>query len=315
MQDAIRTAAEAEIARLLPFAGGDTGVAALHLQSGARLGVGEHGRYPPGSSIKMAIVLAIFDLLDKGALTLEQMVEVQDAEMTYSGPIGGEFAFPGVALSVLNLLEVMLTRSDNTATDVLLRLTGGTRGVQAYLRREGIDDFDITLTMREALCVMHEVPLPPSDVSIRDWMRQQPPEVMDARERPHATGFDYQLGVRDHCTPLAMVELLRRLYLADRVTPRARQIVLPIMMRAMTSPRIVARLPAGVRAGTKTGSGSGTCSDAGYIVLPGAKGTLALSIQVKASPESMATREAVVADVARLIYDTYVLTTPDEFPS
>ena len=311
MDSAIRKAAEVEIARLLPYAGGETGVAALHLQTGARLGVGEHGRYPPGSTIKMAIVLAIFDLVDKGALTLEQMVEVREAEMTYSGPIGGEFSFPGFALSVLNLLEVMLTRSDNTATDVLLRLAGGTQGVQAYLRREGIEDFDITLTMREALCVMHEIPLPPEDVSLREWMRQQPPEVMDARERTHAPGFNYQLGVRDHCTPLAMVELLRRLYQADRVHSRAREIVLPIMMRAMTTPRITARLPAGVRAGTKSGSGSGTCSDAGYMVLPGAKGTLALSIQVKASPNSMAAREAIVADVARLICDAYVLTTPD----
>ena len=212
---------------------------------------------------------------------------------------------------MLNLLEVMLTRSDNTATDVLLRLAGGTQGVQTYLRREGIEDFDITLTMREALCVMHEVPLPPEGVSVREWMRRQPAEVMDARERTHAPGFDYRLGVRDHCTPLAMLELLRRLYHADRVMPRAREIVLPIMMRATTAPRIAARLPAGVRAAAKSGSGSGTCSDAGYMVLPGAKGTLALSIQVKASPNSMAVREAIVADVSRLICDAYVLTTPD----
>jgi beta-lactamase class A len=308
----LRASAQSEIARIAAYAEGETGVAALHMQTGSAIGVGEAGRYPPGSSIKMAIVLTIFDMADRGVLALDDMIAVGDHEMTSTGPLGGEFQHPGVALSVLNLIEVTITRSDNTATDVLLRLAGGTKGVAAYLAREGIADFDITLTMREALCVMHELPLPPPEVSIRALLRDQPPEVLDARERTHAPGFDYQLGVRDHCTPLAMIELLRRLFQADRVSPRTRALLLPIMGRTLhKTHRIGARLPQGVAIGTKPGAGSGTCSDVGFVTLPNGRGTFAISAQVKASPRTMAEREAVVADITRLIYDYYVLTTPE----
>jgi beta-lactamase class A len=308
----LRAAAEGEIRRLIPYAGGETGVAALHLQTGAAIGVGEAGRYPPGSSIKMAIVLAIFDKVDRGELKLDQMVDVSDAEMTFNGVLGMECQHPGVALSLLNLIEITITRSDNTATDVLIRLAGGTEDVQGYLRREGIVDFDISLTMREALCVMHELPLPAPEVSIRNLLRTAPPEVLDARERTHEPGFDYQLGVRDHCTPLAMVELLRRLCQADRVSPRTRDLLLPIMRRTHSHETLTGRLPHGVVAGTKPGAGSGTCSDVGVVDLPGGRGGYVVSVQVKASPHSMAVRKSVVADISRLIYDYYLLTTPDD---
>ncbi|EHL96216.1 beta-lactamase [Acetobacteraceae bacterium AT-5844] len=309
---ALQASAKAEIARIAAFAEGETGVAALHMETGEAIGFGEHGRYPPGSSIKMALVLCIFAMVDRGELSLDDMIEVDDVEMTSSGPLGGEFVHAGVALSLINLIEVTITRSDNTATDVLFRLAGGPAAVQAWLRDIGIDDFDVTLSMREALCVMHELSLPPSDVSIRTLLRDQPPEVMDARERTHGPGFDYQLSVRDHCTPLAMLELLRRLYQLDGVSARTRELLLPIMQRTPSFNRIRARLPKGVVGGTKPGSGSGTCSDVGFITLPVGRGTFAISVQVKASPRSMAEREVVVADITRLIYDYFLLITSPE---
>jgi beta-lactamase class A len=306
----IHDSAKAEIARIAAFAEGETGVAALHMETGEAIGFGEHGRYPPGSSIKMALVLCIFAMVDGGELNLGDMIDVGDVEMTSSGALGGEFVHPGVALSLLNVIEITITRSDNTATDVLFRLAGGPAAVQAWLREIGITDFDVTLTMREALCVMHELPLPAADISIRTLLQDQPPEVMDARERVHGPGFDYQLSVRDHCTPLAMLELLRRLYQLDGVSARTRELLLPIMQRTPSFNRIRARLPKGVAVGTKPGSGSGTCSDVGFITLPGGRGTFAISVQVKASPRSMAEREVAVADITRLIYDYFLLTTP-----
>jgi beta-lactamase class A len=50
-----------------------------------------------------------------------------------SGTLTDLFAQPGVALSVRNLMELMLLISDNSATDVLLRIAGGGDAVKARL--------------------------------------------------------------------------------------------------------------------------------------------------------------------------------------
>jgi beta-lactamase class A len=309
--DPMRDAAESEMARIAAFTRGEVGVAARHMGSGEELRLAAAGRYPLASTVKMALALAILDRVERGELSLTDMVEVREEEMNDpGGPIAGEFLHPGVALSVHNLLEVTITRSCNTATDVLFRLAGGCAAVQDYVKRLGIGDFEVSRTMREALCVLHELPLPPADVSVRTWLSGQPPEVLDARERTHGPQADYGHDRRDHATPLAMLELLRRLYQADGVAKASRATLLPIMERTPSLDRIKARLPMGAAAGTKSGSGAGTAADVGYLMLPGERGAVALAVYVKGSPLTMAERERAIADISRLVYDYFLIRTP-----
>ena len=50
------------------------------------------------------------------------------------------FVQPGVKLSVANLIEPMITESDNTATDVCLKVVGGPEVVTKFLRSIGITE-------------------------------------------------------------------------------------------------------------------------------------------------------------------------------
>jgi beta-lactamase class A len=50
-------------------------------------------------------------------------------------------------------------------------------------------------------------------------------------------------------------------------------------------------------------------NDAGFITLPDGKGHIALVVFIKGSEAPPAAREAVIADIARLLYDYYLLTT------
>ncbi|MFT3816784.1 MAG: serine hydrolase [Rubrivivax sp.] len=303
--DGLQRSAQAELRRIGAYVKGAVGVAAQHMESGQMLSVDHLDRYPLASSVKMAIALRLLDLMDRGEVRLDQMVDVGHAEMNSYGPIGDEFFYPGVALSVMNLLEPMITRSCNTATDVLFRVCGGAPAVQAHLRRIGIDDFEVTRTMREALCVLHEIPLPPPDVSERDIMRHQPFEVLDARNRTNA---EFHHEQRDHATPAAMLMLLRKLWQADGVSAEARRVLLDVMSRTSTSvDRVQARLPRGVPFASKGGSGAGTAVDVGYLTLPEGRGTVALAIFIKGSPLDMASRNRTIADLARLVYDWFVL--------
>jgi beta-lactamase class A len=309
--DFLRANAEAEIRRIAAYCQGELGIAARHLGTGAELSVQGDVPFPMASTIKMTLVLTILDLSRRGRLAMTEMVTIEPGEMTPLGPLGGEFPHGGIALSVLNLLQATVTRSDNTATDVLFRIAGGTAAVQAHMHAIGLYDISVKRTMREALCVMHEIPLPLPGISMRDALRDLPPDQHNARSRASGPDTDYGHPNRDHATPQAMLALLARLWASEGIEPAARNTVLAMMARTSTgATRIRARLPAGIGVAHKTGSGTGTANDLGFLTLPEGRGTVALVAYVKGSPLPVEARDAVLADAARLVLDYFLLTTP-----
>ncbi len=310
--DPATISAQAEIARIAAFAKGGVGVAARHLGSGRILEYEADHFYPLASTVKVPLALTVLAAVDRGELALSDLIAVEDAEMNPSGPLGTELLHPGAALSVHNLLEPMITRSDNTATDVLFRTVGGPAGVMHYLAELGVDGIRTSRTVRELLCVLYGIEPPGPAMSVRDVLQAMPADaVTAARARASAPNSAYSDDLRDQATPRAMVELLRRLALAEGVSPAARDVLLPIMRRTSTGVRrIEGRLPQEVPVANKTGSASGTTNDVGLVTLPASRGTVAMAIYVKASPLPAAEREDVIADIARLIYDFYVITTP-----
>jgi beta-lactamase class A len=300
----IRSAAEAEIARIGALSKGQVGVTATHLGNGLSLAVAEDAMYPPCSTVKMPLAVAVLHKVDRGELSLAELVEVRESEMNPAG-IGDDYPHPGVALSVANLLEATITRSCNTSTDVLFRLVDGPAGVMGYLQRVGLTEFQIEHTMRAALAVMHELPLPADDVSMRDFLRGQSYEVLDARNRTNA---DFHHDQRDMCTPRAMQSLLVRLWQGELLRPTTTKLLLGITSRTATgAERIRARLAPGMRFDSKSGSGAGAAVEVGFLTLPGQLGTVALTAFVMGSPLTMAEREAVLADIGRLLGDYFVV--------
>ena len=81
------------------------------------------------STYKVAIAAAVLDRVDRGELSLDQLVDVP-TDMFVTGVVALAETFPhgGIQLSVANLIEVMITESDNTATDVSMGLAGGASG-------------------------------------------------------------------------------------------------------------------------------------------------------------------------------------------
>ena len=77
------------------------------------------------------------------------MVEIRALKLCPSPVIADNFDHPGVALSVANLIEVMIVHSDNTATDSLMALAGGPAAVTAWLREIGIEGMRVDRTTAE----------------------------------------------------------------------------------------------------------------------------------------------------------------------
>src|SRR5581483_4591564 len=129
-----------ELARLARCAGGVAGVAASRLNGkSAPIHINGSEPFPMASTVKIAVAATTLSMIDKGELQLDQMLVIESENRVPSQPIADFFLHPGLSVSTANLLELMLTHSDNTATDVLMRLVGGPRAVNTWLVNQGIE--------------------------------------------------------------------------------------------------------------------------------------------------------------------------------
>ena len=305
--------AVAEIERIGIVARGTVGVAAVHLESGRSVEYRANEFFPMASAVKVAVAARILDMADRGQLSLAAPIPVEASEMTPDGPLAETRWRAGLAYSADELLDVMITRSDNTATDVLYRVAGGPAAVGSYLQGLGLKDIRPARYIRELLRDVLLIPVPASPkTSLADQFKKMSPKQADERRaRAYRASAAYDADPRDQATPAAMLQLLRKIRLEEGISGTARETLISLMESNKTGlRRIRGRLPAGTIVADKTGTLAGTVNDVGFITLPDGKGTVALAVFIKGSEAPPVAREAVIADIARLLYDYYLLTTP-----
>ena len=133
-----RTQADAlqqELERLVSGLDGSAGIYVLDLRSGRAATVNPQVGFPMASTIKVPVAVHILALVDEGKLDLQQQVQLQEGDI-YTA-MGGPMALhltPGSAITVRDLLHMMITVSDNNATDIMIRLGGGAAAVDARMR-------------------------------------------------------------------------------------------------------------------------------------------------------------------------------------
>ncbi len=109
----------AKIARVAKGLAGRIGFAAQEIGGKEVIALNGDESFAMASTYKVAIATAVLDRVDRGELRLDQLVEVPlDMFVTGVVALAETFPHPGIQLSVANLIEVMITESDNTATDV-----------------------------------------------------------------------------------------------------------------------------------------------------------------------------------------------------
>jgi len=156
---------EREIARLAAVSGGVVGVTAIHLESGRRVSMNGTDRFPMASTFKVPIAVQLLTRIDKGEVKLDQMIEIKQSDLhPGSGTLMDLFNKGGLALSVRNLMELMLLISDNSATDVMLRTAGGPQAVTARMRALGIEGISVNRSTAQLIADWVGVTnLPPED--------------------------------------------------------------------------------------------------------------------------------------------------------
>ena len=130
------SAIEARIAERLRRFDGVLGVAAIHLGTGETIAVDADRRFPTASAIKTAILVEAYHQIAEGKLRKDQLVTlVEEEKVGGSGVLHSLRA--GGAYPVGDLLFLMIALSDNTATNMLVKLVG-TRNVVARMESYGL---------------------------------------------------------------------------------------------------------------------------------------------------------------------------------
>ncbi len=215
-------AEHAPLAALEQRVGGRLGVALLDCASGAMVGHRLQERFGMCSTFKLPLAAVVLKMAEQGRLRLDQWVPYTQADMIAHAPVTSKhLASAGGkgGMTVGALAEATQRTSDNPAANLLLALLGGPAGLTAELRALG------------------------DAVTRTD--RYEP-----------AANFVPPGEVRDTTTPAAMCTTLQTMLTTPWLGRASQEMLIGWMVATATgSQRLRAGLPAGWRAGDKTGTG------------------------------------------------------------
>ena len=90
------------------------------------------------SMIKVFIMATVMEKVKQGELTLDEPITLNEYDMVGgAGIIAGEA--PGMAFPLRHVMELMITHSDNTATNMIIDRIGG-EAINDYMKRNGYSD-------------------------------------------------------------------------------------------------------------------------------------------------------------------------------
>lgn len=267
---------EQRIAELADPSQGRIGVAAIDLATGEQVMVLGDQLFPLASTSKVAVAATFLEMVEQGRFSLSSEFPLMMPERSARFSSAKAPVRPGQYMPAIDLIEIMITRSSNPATDGLLAAVGGPGAVNDWTRRQGIAEFSINRDIATL---------------VRDDGEYDPARHIDKR---------------DAATPRAMAQLLAGLYRGQYLSDESRRVLLGAMSRTVTGRRrIPAHIPLEARVSHKTGSLNNTSSDVGLIECPDGR-TIAVAIYVTGQGTRLA-REERIAAIARALYDGFAV--------
>lgn len=216
-----------ELDHILSSTGGTVSIciSAVDTTTGLRLERGADERLPAASIIKLLILVELFTRVENGQLDLLEKLTVEKMSHTPGSGVLNQLA-PGHAFSLGELAHLMITVSDNTASNMLIDLLGV----------EPINDRARALGLPQTSLQRKFYDFEARDRGCENWTSAgDVTRLLSLVAAGQAAG-----AAMDH----AMIQILKKQQFDGRI-PRA--------------------LPAGVTAANKTGTISGVAHDAAII--------------------------------------------------
>lgn len=251
------------------------GVAVLYKDDAVT--VNNDDQYPLMSVFKFHIALAVLKKMEQEGIPLTAVVTLRPSDIdtkTWS-PMYKKYKSKKITLSYGDLINYMVSQSDNNACNRLIYFVGGIQNVNAFIKDLGIDQIQLIETEKS--------------------MEQ-----------------DIRKSYNNWSTPLSVAQLLRKVY-TEKVLSDKHFAFLEKAMLASASgkDKFRAGLPKEIEVGHKTGmsyrtpEGVRMCdADVGVIYMPEGEKCY-LAVLVKDSKESEAVNVKIMADIANKVYSHY----------
>jgi beta-lactamase class A len=122
-------AAVEQIGALVTAFRGQMGVAAIDLGTGETIAVNADARFPTASTIKTAVMIEAWQQAADGRLSMDTTLTLRDVDKVGGAGVLRGLHGPqgGLALTVADLIHLMIVLSDNTATNLLIGRVGTAR--------------------------------------------------------------------------------------------------------------------------------------------------------------------------------------------
>jgi beta-lactamase class A len=208
---------------------GHVGYIVKDLRSGDIVEANQNGVFPSASLIKLPIMVAAFQAVHDGRLSLSMPITLRRQDRRGGSGVL-KFAAPGTIFTIRELLEYMIIHSDNTATELVVQQLGFDY-IQTTFHTLGLQDTEI-----------HP-----------DGFRLAARHVAD----------DNQTSPRD------MAFLLEKIYQRQMVSPDASDQMLDILKHQKLRDRLPRFIPTGWEIAHKTGLLRKACHDVGIVFSPG----------------------------------------------
>jgi beta-lactamase class A len=252
---------------------GVVGVSVRNLATGESLSIRGAETFPTASLIKVAVLVALLDQVEKGTIRLDDpLTMISRDQVGGSGVL--QHLHSGLQLTVEDAARLMIIISDNTATNLLLE----------------------KLNIRTVWTKMEALGLPHTKIHSKSFNRASS-VAMDSSVK-------YGLGVT---TPDETVELFARLHAGTAVSPRLDSLAIAILRENDDWNKLTRWLPAGARAAHKSGDVDQARNDCGILYGPDAP--VAICVMTRENRDtSYATdnpANLLIARIGALVYRHY----------
>lgn len=254
---------------------GTVGLSVVHIESGKSISINGSSQLPLYSVFKLPLAVAVLKDVEANRLRLDQKTHVTPEEIVQGTTENTALWRKPVDYTIEKLIDVSISRSDNTSSEKLLQLAGGPLKVTERMRSLGFEDLDIHSTIAE---------------------------FVKTRQNPNTGSAD------------DLAQLLVQLHQGKILQPVHQNLLIGFMQRSVTGlHRLRGDLPAGTVVADKTGSGdkdaitraAKATNDVGIITLPSDRGHIAIAVLVSESKLADADQEKLIAELARAAYDAY----------
>lgn len=275
-----QTDLQQEIRRIAADAHGKVSVACSMPHTTLTCDLDPHAHPPMQSVFKLPLALTALHLVEQGRFPLDQPIHFFLGDRilpeTYS-PLQDKYPDADVEVPLQELLRLSTSLSDNVAADIVLQVVGGRAAVNSYMASIGVTGFHL----QDNEHILHRDPT----AQYRNWLE-----------------------------PAGAVQMLRLISDQSLLTSEHTKLLLKWMQDTPHGAhQLKGDLPARTIVMHKTGSSgpadgvTPATNDIGLITLPDGR-RLAIAVFITDSAADDATRNSVIARIARAAYDEALLT-------